>query len=152
MRNHQRNLLGELEDWRDEQPRVWRCEPGDVLVGELVRYTRGEGTYGPAWIAQVREEGSGELRSVWLFHMVLLYLFKTLRPQPGERLGIRRLDDGEGERGRYRRYAVVVDRDGGEGQVPDFDAFGPAGDAVVIPDTPNSGSTDNPTEPPCPFD
>ena len=45
-----------------------------------------------------------------------------------ERIGLRRLDDGTGAHGNYRRSALVVERDGGE-SVPDFDAIEPAADA-----------------------
>ena len=146
-----RDLQSQLDSWRDEPARAWRSRVGDVLVGELEGYHRGEGAYGPTWVAHVRDEKAGELRAVWLFHTVLLDEFRRLRPKPGERIGLRRLDDGGQEDRRYRRYALVVDREGASG-VPDFDAFGPALDAVVVePETP-SPAAGNGERPATPFD
>jgi len=125
-----RDLRAELEGWQDERPRAWVADVGQVLVGELVRYSRGEGQYGPAHIAQVREEKTGELRAVWLLHRVLLDEFKRLRPKPGERLGIRRLEDGgENSKRPYRRFALVLDRDGDD--LPDFELLD---QALDVPD------------------
>lgn len=123
-----RDLARELETWSDEPARAWKPEVGDVLVGELVAYRQGQGAYGPAWVAHVREEGSGELRACWLFHAVLLDEFRRLRPKPGERVGLRRLEDGGKAGSRYRRFALVVDRPVGA-EVPDFEALAPASDA-----------------------
>ena len=124
------DLRARLDGWNEERPRAWKPGVGDTLIGELVRYSRGEGKYGPAHIAIVREDGSGELRACWLFWAVLLDAFKQERPKPGERIGIRRLDDSEGKgaNGAYRRFALVVEREGGA-SLPDFDALGPAHDA-----------------------
>lgn len=139
-----RDLHHELETWSDEPARAWKPEVGDVLVGELVAYRQGQGAYGPAWVAHVREEGSGELRACWLFHAVLLDEFRRLRPKPGERVGIRRLEDGGKVGARYRRFALVVDRPV-EAEVPDFEALAPASDAGnVEADAGRQAETDAP--------
>ena len=127
MTTPQRDLRSELESWQGDTPPAWKPEVGDSIVGELVRYSRGRSRYGPAWIAHVKEERGGELLAVWIFHAALLDAFKRERPEPGERLGLRRLEDGTGAHGNYRRFALVVEREGGE-SVPDFDAIEPTAD------------------------
>ena len=65
---------------------------------------------------------------MWLFNTTLLDAFKRERPEPGERIGLRRLEDGRGAHGNYRRFALVVEREGGE-SVPDFDSIEATEDA-----------------------
>jgi hypothetical protein len=118
-----RDLRIELEREDGTYPESWRPQPGDILVGTIEKYDRASTSYGTYNIAVLRDE-QGALHSVWLMHAVLLDEFRKLRPRPGERLGIKRLEDAE--RG-YRRYAVRVDREPGS-DIPDFDAA-PAADA-----------------------
>ena len=117
-----RNIHAELKAWGGDTPPRWEPGVGDSIVGELIRYSRGRARYGPAWVAHVREEQSGELLAVWLFRTTLLDAFKRERPEPGERIGLRRLKDGTGAHGSYRRFSLIVEREGGE-SVPDFDAI-----------------------------
>lgn len=116
----------ELEDFDGEYSESWIPKPGDVLVGELLRYTTGTTEYGQCPIAVIRDEDGGEERSVWLLHAVLRREFQEQRPRPGERLGIKRLPDDR--KRRYKRYALRVDRD--EPVVPDLDRYPPAGDVA----------------------
>lgn len=109
-----RDLSAELDADTGELPESWTPKPGDKLVGRLVRYDKATSRYGPCILAvlDVAGEGHGSRRqphlvAVWLSHKVLLERFKELRPAPGERLGIKRLEDSE--RG-YARYLVKVDR------------------------------------------
>lgn len=115
-----RDLRAELEEEDGDYPDAWRPEIGEILVGELVRYSRGHTTYGEAVIAIVSHEGTGELAAVWLLHHVLLDEFRKLRPSPGERIGIKRLPDAERAQNPYQRFIVRVDR---PDEVPD--ALGP---------------------------
>ncbi len=125
-----RELGAQLDAWRDEPARVWNPRVGNLLMGELAEYRRGESSYGPVWVAHVRNEKAGGLVAVWLTHTELLNEFRRLRPEPRERIALRRLDDGGQEGQRYHRYALMVEckEDGG---VPDFDADGPAFDAAA---------------------
>ena len=118
-----RDLRAELEEYTAEHPTSWRPKPGSILVGTILRYDRGESAYGLRWIAVLKEEETGDPVSVWLNHKVLLEEFRRKRPKPGERIGIRRLEDAE--KG-YARYAVRVDRD--EPEVPNFDELSSPGD------------------------
>ena len=115
-----RDLNAELEDWQDEQPESWKPKPGDRIVGELVRYDRADAGYGPTWLAVLKVAATAQqgehLAAVWLSHKVLFEEFKRQRPQIGERVGIRQLSDAE--KG-YKRYAVIVDRNGAGS--PDWD-------------------------------
>ena len=117
-----RDLRRELDDVEDDHPESWIPKVGDRLVGVLERYETAGTVHGPALIAIVRDENSNELRSVWVFHTVLRSEFKKQRPQPGERIGIkRRRDSNKG----YRRYALIVDRtDAANVQdIPEFAVF-----------------------------
>ena len=105
-----RDLAAELDSETGAHPESWKPAPGDKLVGRVVRYDKAPGRYGPCVLAVLDVAGEGHgphLVAVWLAHKVLLELFKELRPAPGERVGIKRVDDsGKG----YARYLVKVDR------------------------------------------
>jgi hypothetical protein len=63
--------------------------------------------FGPCAVAVIAPDDGSEVFSVWLTAKVLFEEFKRLRPRPGERVGIRRLDDAD----HFQRWAVEVDRD-----------------------------------------
>lgn len=118
-----RDLDKELDEWRDIQPESWKPQPGDKIVGEVLRYDQAGSQYGPCWLVVLKIAANGDhgdLAAVWLSHKVLLERFRALRPKPGERVAIKRLTDGEGSHGNYARYAVIVDRPG-DG-APDWDS------------------------------
>ncbi len=115
------NLRDQLQDYDPELPRSWRPRPGSVLVGTVRRYDRAESAYGPRWICVLQEDESDESVGVWLSHTVLLGEFKQKRPKPGERIGIRRLDDSP--KG-YARYVLLVEGREPESEVPDFGSLG----------------------------
>ena len=96
--------LDEFEDW----PPAWRPEPGDVLVGKILRYDQGHTDYGPVRTVIV-ETDAGDRLSVWLSSTVLLNEFARLKPKVGERIGIKYLGM-HAERG-YHRWRLVVDRE-----------------------------------------
>ncbi|MEJ5370251.1 MAG: hypothetical protein WHT08_18220 [Bryobacteraceae bacterium] len=117
-----RDLKRELLEW-DGWPESWRPEPGDVLVGTVLRYDVGHTAYGPVRTCTVRTD-DGERVAIWLSSTVLLDLFKRERPQVGERIGLRY--QGKHPEHGYHRYRLIVDRDeplsfdplGGEARVP----------------------------------
>jgi hypothetical protein len=107
-------------------PESWRPRPGDKCIGRLVRYTRGEGKFGPRTITVLQcsnDEGKPYLLSVWLSSAVLIEKFRRLRPKPGERVAIKRVADVEGANGRYANYVVHVDRPA-ESSMAALDALG----------------------------
>ena len=113
-----RDLRQELEDW-DGWPAAWQPEPGDILVGKVLRYSVGEGSFGPVHTCLIEEENTGKRWSLWLSSTVLLRLFQRERPRPGERIGLRY--EGKDPEEGYHRYLLLVDR---EETVPDFHALG----------------------------
>jgi hypothetical protein len=115
MSTETRDLRGELQDYDGNYPESWKPEVGYLCVGELLRYDSGSTEFGDYVIAVIRDDDTGEERSVWLMHEVLRREFAKRRPKPGERLGIKRLDD-DAEKN-YKRYALRVDR---EEALPDF--------------------------------
>lgn len=118
-----RDLRGELEGFDGEYPDSWKPSVGEIIVGEVQRYSSGSTDYGTYPICILLDEETGEERGVWLLHTVLRDEFEEKRPKPGERVGIKRLPDAE--KG-YKRYAVRVDRE--EPEVPEFDAYDDPGD------------------------
>ena len=120
-----RDLRTELENFDGEFPESWIPKVGEILVGTFIRYDPAFTRYGACHIAVVRDEESGEERSVWLLHAVLRREFAKQRPKRGEHLGIKRLSD-DGDK-RYKRYALRIDRK--EGDAPDFEKSEKPGDA-----------------------
>lgn len=124
--------MGNFNDQLDAEdlghPESWRPRPGDRIIGKLIRYDRGESNYGPRWIAVLHVDPSNEyphgyLCGVWLSHAVLVAKFKELRPKPGERVGVRRLEDSA--KG-YAMYRVVVEGRGPA--IPEWDGLGDNGE------------------------
>jgi hypothetical protein len=96
-----------------DRPLSWSAQPGDTLLGEFVRWETGTTRRGEEFrIAIIADAESGELRSVWTFYVALRSELKQADPQPGDLLGITRLDDGAAAKSRqqYRRYRVEVER------------------------------------------
>ena len=91
---------------------AWRPDVGDVLVGVLVRYDRAPDLYRPgetALVAVVKPD-DGPTVAVWL-GVVLLSLFKSLRPRPGDRIGLKRQANSAPRPGKkpYARFTLRVD-------------------------------------------
>lgn len=102
------DLRRRAEELRDEPAEAWIPEPGDVLVGELVDIDVRAAEHDPAVPVLTMRTDSDELVAVWAFYTVLRSELQKVSPQPGEWLGIRRLEDSE--KG-YRRYGVIPYRD-----------------------------------------
>jgi|TARA_B100000315_G_C14214328_1_gene423542 hypothetical protein len=104
-----RNLRDELNALDVGHPESWRPEPGEVLVGTVVRFDKASTPYGDRDIVVVHDEDRGVDVGVWLIHTVLIEAFRQQQPGVGDRLAIKRFDDHE--KG-YKRYRLVVDRPG----------------------------------------
>ena len=102
----------------DQLPESWFAEPGDSLIGEFLHFTEGTTGRGETHrIAVIADAMTGELRAVWLFYVALRAEIDKANLQPGDLVGITRLDDGEKKNenakhggSRYRRYRVEVER------------------------------------------
>ena len=107
-----RDLLAELQAETGERPTTWKPEPGDILVGVLLRYDRVPDLYrkGETAVLAVVRSDAGPVVSVWLGR-ALLALFKTQKPEPGDRVGVKRLPDVQAPAGKhpYQRWALRVD-------------------------------------------
>lgn len=121
-------------DWeREDYPESWQPETGDFLGGIVKRYStgtteyRGEVREHPICIIQVEvisggaDVEQGDEVGFWLLHTVALSKFEKLSPQPGERVGIRKVPSPEKKD--YHNYIVKVDRDTEDEEVPDFSQF-----------------------------
>lgn len=105
----QRDLRAELEAADDRDPQVWKPEVGDTLVGILVRYDEIDGKFGLVRAAFIDEEGTGLLRYVYLSTVVISAEFEKADPKPGDRIGLKRLQNGGSG---YKRFSLLVERAG----------------------------------------
>jgi len=116
--------MSSLQDRLDEDPPVSiKLNDGDVFVGTYDHLERGESVYGPCLIAVFTDPDTSKMlepteipkdrqASLWLFHEALLSRFKRLRPQKGDRLGVKRI--GKATSGNDRQfvdYSVASERD-----------------------------------------
>jgi len=118
-----RDLRDELEHFDGTYPEAWQPDPGEILVGEILRVEKAPSRFGhgQVWVAVIeREEGLGVV-SVWLTSAVLLREFRKHRPQVGERIGIKYLGMREGKENSYKAFAVRLDR---PEETPDYRELG----------------------------
>lgn len=103
-----------------DYPQSWIPEnEGDAIYGTVVRWATGWTQYGEAPVL-VLETDHG-LRSVWVLSTVLKNQLGRLKPQAGERIGIKYGAERTSAGGnRYRDYRVAVDRGA---TTPDFDSW-----------------------------
>ena len=91
----------------------WDAQPGDTLLGEFVRWDEGTTRLGETHrIAIIADAETGELRAVWTFYVALRGELDQAKLQPGNLVGITRLDDAQSQKTKqqYRRYRVEVER------------------------------------------
>lgn len=103
-----------VEEFDGQWPERWDPNPGDLIVGQLVRYDGPiETQYGPGHVAVILDEDSGQERSVWLLETVLVNEFANLAPDPGERVAVKYMGMQEARGGsEYKSYVVRVQREG----------------------------------------
>jgi hypothetical protein len=115
----QRDLDRELAGWTGEYPEAWIPKEGETLVGTVLQYGIGQGTFGPVRTAII-EKDDGERLSVWLSSTVLLSEFDRAKPRPGERVGLKY--GGKHPTKGYKRFCLLVDR--GKEDLPSFSPLG----------------------------
>lgn len=99
-------------------PSAWRPDQDDpdILVGEVVEIEVGTSDYGRYPILVVRQEDGTE-KAVHGFHSVLQNELVKIKPQIGERVGIKYLGDVPTKPGSpfksYKGYRVKVEREAG---------------------------------------
>ncbi|HOP78928.1 MAG TPA: hypothetical protein PLZ21_00005 [Armatimonadota bacterium] len=104
----QRDLRSELANDEPQWGKAWNPQHGEILVGILRSYTRASNNFGTCHVANVEDEQTGQIVSVWLSSTVLLDLFRQHHPKRGERLGIKYL--GKHPEKGYRLYRLLLDR------------------------------------------
>jgi hypothetical protein len=72
-------------------PERWNAddEPGTTLVGTLLRYETIVTDFGQSQVAIVEDADDGTVYGVALFRSVLKKKFETLRPEPGDSIGLK---------------------------------------------------------------
>jgi hypothetical protein len=108
-------------------PESWRPEPGDKIMGRVIRYEKGTTQgWGDAPIVVLESlRTQGRLISVWMFHTTLVNEFKKQRPKVGEALMLEYHGkvEAKGEGQPYHSWRLVIDRANGGGLSLD-EAFG----------------------------
>ncbi len=101
----------------DAEPGLWMPEPGERVAGEVVGFATFTTRYGEKRTVVLEDLDSGQRLSIRLDYAVLQQEVERRDPQLGDMLVVRRNDDQQGPRGRYRHYSVaVVPADVAQGQ------------------------------------
>lgn len=111
-----------LDEATGEFAPMWQPEPGDTIIGQVIRYERATTRYGPCDICVLLHEDTGEELAVWILEFVLVKKFMELRPRVGERMGIKYVGKVDRETDNpYKNFVVQVDRDAGDdASIPRF--------------------------------
>lgn len=115
----------------DEHKKSWKPEVGDVLIGEFLGTDRIPTDFGLQLVLRVRSEKdirygpngtltavADEVLTVWTTTVLRAELEKET-PNPGDRVGITRLEDAQAKAGRApaKRFVFQVDRSQPAGRV-----------------------------------
>lgn len=103
-----------IKDQLDQEPEKvegWKPEPGEELIGEVLKIDeRSTEDYPEPYPIVVVRKVDGEKRAFHAFHLVAKNLLAEERPQPGDEIGIRYLGLEAGKTYNYHNYRIVVDR------------------------------------------
>lgn len=100
----------------------WRPNPGDILTGTVLsinnRWSDWTNAFYP--VLTIQPDGGGDPKSIHAFHAALFRRVLTLRPQEGERIGIKYHGEVENSDGKTKSkiYTLKVDRAPGSGHDP----------------------------------
>jgi hypothetical protein len=109
----------------------WRPEPGDLLIGKVVRITKGTSCYGDNGsypIIGVQTE-DGQVLNVHAFHAVLRSELARTRPEVGDMIGI--AYEGKPKDRSYEMYRVECDKPSTKSSEPDWDVLAAEADAEL---------------------
>jgi len=145
------DLLNRLNE---QQPETLRLAPGEVFLGTYVRLEKGHTLeWGEKWI-MVLAAPTGELRSLWLLHTVLIDELTKLRPRPGDRIGVKYLGKLQPKNGKgpgYHAYRVASSGEAGRhtwehvaGEVDEDEVLEPSRFAQP-PSGPQNGASPSPS-------
>lgn len=106
-----RQLRAELAADNGAYPEAIKIEPGDVLIGRLVRYGKAHSVpYGDGAHCVILDEETGKPVTLWLTHTSLRGLFRQIAPVPGETIALKRFDDAPPPKKAARYRLDVVER------------------------------------------
>jgi hypothetical protein len=96
-----------LKNLRDEPETACKLREGEHEKGTVVDIGTRTTRHNPEGVPVVVLDTGDGLVAVWCIHSVLRSEMAKARPQLGDLLGVKRLRDAE----RYKRYAVLVERE-----------------------------------------
>ena len=105
-----RDLMAELDTPSADSAERWNPVPGDSIVGTVICFEDRNLKFGPCRVVIVLDEERRTHRAIWLQHKVLRDLFDAKNPRSGDRVGVKRLADGNGKNGRFALYRLVIER------------------------------------------
>lgn len=88
------------------------CYQENPIIGTAVDHYTRETDYGPYDVLVLNVEGVGDV-AVHCRGTVLQNEMRATRPAYGEKVGVKLTGEGEGTRGKYPIYKVVVEREAG---------------------------------------
>lgn len=101
-------LMGQLDDDSGRLPPAVKLQVGGAVAGRLLRVIEAANKYGSGTVSvAVIEDTSGQVRSLWLGPTVLRRAWEKLRPEIGDAVAVKRLDDDP--RG-YKMFEVAAQR------------------------------------------
>ena len=112
-------------DKLDTDVKAWKPKDQPTLVGVMVNAEMRQGLdeYEPYPLLTLRD-ADGVLWQVHCFHTTLRRELASIKPQPGERLGLKYLGKQQGAKREYESYRVTVDRPDAESKPVDWEALG----------------------------
>ena len=100
-----------------EQVDAWRPQPGQELIGTIVRINDRKTDQGVYPVVTIREADGSKL-AFHAFHAVAKTRLAEENPLPGDEMAIRYLGEQEGKNFTYHNYRIVVEHN----QMPTKDA------------------------------
>lgn len=107
--------MTDIGDLLDMNAEPWKPNPGDKVVGKLVKVSYIEGKEFAGYPLYELQTDDGTLVEVHAFHQVLQNEIHRQNVTEGDRLGIKYLGKADGKK--YENYRVLVER--GDGPRPE---------------------------------
>lgn len=105
-------LRRQMDDDNGDAPPFWDPEPGETIIGTVIRYEDRQTKVGPCRVAVIEDVETDEPVSVWLSRMVLKNEFEKQSPRIGDTVGLKFHGERETRRGdsTYFHYTLRVVR------------------------------------------
>lgn len=92
-----------------EQVDAWRPQPGQELIGTIVRINTRESDQGPPYPVVTIRESDGSKLAFHAFHSIPKARLAEDKPLVGDEIAIRYLGEQEGKNFTYHNYRIVVE-------------------------------------------